>query len=182
MQGKATQRNAHNPRPEQVPKLLTTHTNTMEPQRHPLDFSKLKRGDVISIPELERATCVDQSAGKDFRLAVLNLREQIMREVSIRNGCLVSVEYRERFGIKVLTHAEQSAYTANHFGISIRRAIRSNQFHSSVDVTQLSDREREEHERASRRQAFIISGMMEARRKLLADERTAKKPPELPPA
>lgn len=112
--------------------------------RFPIDYDALKKGDVITRDRLEQIT--GRKAGsKDYQLRLLSLQSQIEREMAHRGQPWTIKITKDE--IRILTDPEASTY--NHaLQVQARCAMEKRyQLNSSVDVAQLTDDQRSQHER-----------------------------------
>lgn len=144
-------------------------------KRHPLDFDKIKKGDVVAISELEEIFGIDRSDDR-FGLRRLGLADRIEREMRDR-GKPVSVR-TQKGALAILTDPEAAEHNPRSVRLGFRRMIRSHRKSLEVDTTNLSDGQRKTLEHNIVVQAKMISGARDGRRLALkATERTV--PPAL---
>lgn len=129
----------------------------MDAQRFPLDFEQLKRGDYLN-PELVEAAAQCSRFDKAFRLKVLRLREMI-RAHFLAKGDLVTV-VSERDGLRILTHSEQADYAPEREERAISQMLLARAEGIAVDLQQLSDEQRQRHERWNQRIGWRTQQLM----------------------
>lgn len=111
---------------------------------YPLDFDLLKKGDSISPERLEALT--QKQRGTDgYNLAVLALRERIVRECRDRGRHFTVALVKG--SLRVLTDEEASLYNARTFRAGFKRSSKSLRRLAKVDASQLSDGQKIDHER-----------------------------------
>lgn len=116
----------------------------MDAQRWPLDFEALKRGDYLT-PEIVEGAVQCSRFDKNYRLEVLRLRAMI-QDSFVSRGDLVTV-VSERDGLRILTHSEQADYAPEREARSVRQMMLAKAEGAAVDLKQLSDEQRQRHER-----------------------------------
>jgi len=124
-----------------------------EAARFPLDFDKLQRGDYLTPEQVEAATLKPRT-DPQFWAAALQLRSMILAHFRAR-GDLVTV-ISEGDGLRILTHAEQAEYAPQREERAVRQLVLSHAEGKAVDVAQLSDDQRQRHERWMLRNAFRV--------------------------
>jgi hypothetical protein len=134
--------------------------------RFPLDFDKLQRGGFLTPEQVEAAT-LKQRTDPQFWAASLQLRSLILAHFRGR-GDLVTV-ISEGDGLRILTHSEQAEYAPMREERAVRQLVLSHAEGKAVDVAQLSDEQRQRHERWMLRNAFRVQQALK------------KPPPELMP-
>jgi uridine kinase len=117
----------------------------MDAERFPIDYDRLTKGTVIGADVVEKFRAV-KCPQTDFEFARLQLRDLVRRELSIRGVSVVIVNDGE--GLRILNDAEAATYTSERFHLRLRQALRQFGDQMSVDVTQLTDDERRQHERS----------------------------------
>jgi len=137
----------------------------MDPRPFPLDFNLLRRGDYLTPEQVEDATLTTRSS-VDYRVAMLQLRDQILAHF-LGLGDVVTV-VTEKDGLRILTHAEQAEYAPTREQRAVRQLLISHAEGKAVDVSQLTDEQRERHNRWLLRNAWRLQQAMKPR------------PPELP--
>lgn len=134
--------------------------------RFPLDFDKLQRGDFLTPEQVEAATLKPRT-DPQFWAASLQLRSLILAHFRGR-GDLVTI-ISEGDGLRILTHSEQAEYAPMREERAVRQLVLSHAEGKAVDVAQLSDEQRQRHERWMLRNAFRVQQALK------------KPPPELMP-
>lgn len=120
----------------------------MDAQRFPLDFQALKRGDYLTPAQVEDATLTPRD-NRHFRTAMLQLRDEIMA-FFLGRGEIVTV-VTEQDGLRILTHAEQAEHAPARARKAAQQMLMAHAESQAVDVRQLTDDERQRHERAAMR-------------------------------
>ena len=138
----------------------------MNDQKHPMDFDALNKGAFISPAEVERIMGVPQSNVARFTLAGLRLRAIIHRQLRIRDRPATCV--CRKGGIAVLTDSEAAVYNAKRFRHGLRHSARSYRRAVSVDVTQLTEEERRDHDRNLVLNSRILSAVARERKNAIA--------------
>lgn len=113
------------------------------PDRFPLDFDSLKRGDYLP-PEAVESAVLAKRLDPNYRIYALGLRDKI-REHFASHGDIVTVVF-ERDGLRILTHSEQADYAPQREGRAIRQIITAQCEGRAVDLAQLGDEQRTRHE------------------------------------
>lgn len=141
-----------------------------EVRYHPIDFDALRKGDVITVEQLERITGYQYGTRK-FDLAVLALREQITRELHDRNYPITVAS--ENGSLKILTDEEAAAYNPQMFRHGFRKLLRAHRRLMNVDATQLNSEQREALERNIVVQGKMISAARSSRQIALQSHKRA---------
>ena len=130
---------------------------------YPMDCSKLKKGDVLTIEDLERITSRKYGT-TDFQIATLKLRRYIECEL-LKLGEVVTI-IQQRGAMKICLDSEASDVnylrTKQHvrgIGNDLRRA-------HGVDPQALTDEQRRDHDRRVVSQSRILQAIASVRRKL----------------
>lgn len=124
----------------------------------PMDFSNLKRGDLIPPAEVERATMC-RSDAPEFWHEQMQLRDDIRRYFRATYGDLVTIRM-EGAGLRLLTHPEQAEYAPHRANRAVRQMLTAQAEAAAVDVKQLSDDQRKSHDRFLLRNAFRVQQML----------------------
>lgn len=123
----------------------------IETNKYPVDFEAITKGDILTIEMLEKITAEKRESQK-FIWKVLALQGQIMDETgyTVKNdgGALV-----------ILTDEESSKYNDRMFYRFKRGMFNRHKLMQAVDVRQLSDTMRSEHERKILNQSRYISAL-----------------------
>lgn len=147
-------------------------------KRHPIDFEQLNKGDKIGTETIEKITGVSRNDWKRYELAVLTLKEQIEKEMAGR-GTPVVIKI-DAGTLLVLTDSEAVQYLNERHRI-LRRQITRNHGKSvnAVDVRQLTEQERLDHERGVLIRSKELQAM-ESVRKHLSSPAYKRSVPGLP--
>lgn len=115
-----------------------------EVQPHPVDYTTLAKGDVISVARLEQILGVARTHQR-FAFKVLRLKRRIERELmKLGNRFTLAVVKGD---LRVLTDPEAAAYTHVEQEHARRRERRRFVQQVAVDVTNLDEDQRKQHER-----------------------------------
>lgn len=119
---------------------------SLDPTRWPLDFERLERGRVLSVEDVERATLTERNDERAFDLARLQLRGQIINYFrDFKHDCVTVVN--DGLGLRILNHQEQAAYAPQRESKAIRQIRLAAAEGAAVDLKQLTDEQRDRHER-----------------------------------
>ncbi len=124
----------------------------------PLDVTKLVKGQILTLDELERHTGVLRSYPK-WRLKLLRVQQEIARERAKRGLGLLTLRILPDQTLKVLDDAEAAQYNARSGKAGIRRFVRAVGRNIAVDTTQLTVDEARSHDRELRKQAMILGAL-----------------------
>ena len=131
--------------------------NEQDIQYFPLDFDSLKKGDNITPDRLEKLT--GKTRGTDgYNLAVLALRERIVRECKDRGKHFTVAVVKGT--LRILTDEEAALYNVRTFRAGFRRSGKSLRRLTKVNVGQLSDQQKRDHER----NLLVFGKMLQAAR------------------
>jgi hypothetical protein len=137
-------------------------------QPYPLDVTKLTKGQVISIAELEHILVMRRDNLQWWK-RLLQLKHKI--EVNRKRMGLPELTMHTHGGeLVVCTDAEASQYNKRRRKIGIRHSLRAVRRNLSVDDSQLTQEEREAHHREIMRGGMLISAIRGA---------TRRKPPQI---
>lgn len=134
----------------------------MEPQirQHPLDVTKLTKGQTLAIAELEPILGLkypDERWG--FRLMRLRAKIEMLRN----RLDLPVITLRSRHGeLLVCDDADASQYNRAMGRRGIKRFRRAAARNIAVDVSQLPEEDQQTHERTLRRQAMMLIAIRKA--------------------
>lgn len=121
----------------------------------PIDFDSVHKGQTWTPDALERLT--ERTCGTDaYRLAVLALRERIVRECRDRGNYFTVAIVKAC--LRVLTDEEAALYNARTFRAGFRRSGKSLKRLLRVDATQLTEQQKMEHERS----CLVFGKMLQA--------------------
>lgn len=129
-------------------------------RRHPLDFDALKKGDTISLAELEDILSI-RSDDPSFPLKRLALQQQIESEMDER-GNPVTVATRKG-QIVILTDDQAAEYNPHCFRLYQRRMAKAHARTLAVDPGELTDIQRRQHEQNVMVQTRVLAAGQEAR-------------------
>jgi len=118
----------------------------------PLDFDLLDKGDVIAAETVEAATGCKRDDPR-YSLKMLGFKEQISKELR-RRGRIVTIK-AEDCSLRVLTDEEASEYNPRRLSVCLRQAAEAHVRNLAVDVANLSDDRRKEHERT-----IVVNGRL----------------------
>ena len=114
--------------------------------KYPLDFQSLQRGQVISQEELaSMLPAEDKENLKKLELFTLSIRDRIEKEF-IERGDAAWIK-SENGGLRILDHAEQSAWLEKEANRHRRGLRKGMLFLSQVDPERLTSEERKSHDR-----------------------------------
>lgn len=119
-----------------------THEN--ETKRYPLDFDAIAKGDQWTPDELEQITSTRRGTTQ-YQFACLELRMRIMRECLDRGKPVTAAMVKG--SLRVLTDEEASLYNAKIFRVGQRKSARSLGRLSRVNIANLTESQKQEHER-----------------------------------
>jgi hypothetical protein len=125
-----------------------------------MDFDILKKGDVISVADVEQMTG-KQSGTKEYAFAALNIVKR-MRDYLFDKEKYWTIAMRKD-AICILSDVEAAIYNPHEYETSRNRIKRLHVQTLAVDSAQLSDEQRETHYRRVQVQAFELSAMRSAR-------------------
>jgi hypothetical protein len=126
---------------------------------YPIDFKSLRKGQVLSTEHLEYVTGVSSLDFEKFAFAVLNLRKEIMD----RTGYTVRIDQRQ---LRILTDAEASVYNHKRLHGRVNGMFRDFNHLRKVDVLQLKDDEKKQHERRLVNCSKYVQAIFGVRRKI----------------
>lgn len=132
----------------------------MEARRLPFDLDTMALGSVLTVAEIEKITGINQTS-IDFALARLNLIGKIRDHLEAKLETDVAVIQHEGT-IKVLTERERAFYEQRNAADAIRMLNRTVRRMLTVDTKELTDEEREEHERQIVRRTMQMQAAKEA--------------------
>lgn len=140
---------------------------------YPLDVSKLTKGQVLTLAELEPILGVSPTSRK-WPLKLLNLRQKIE---TLRRGLGLPIfTFRVKRGeLLVCDDSDASQYNRSMGKRGIKRFRRASVRNLAVDTSKLTDEERQTHERTVLRQAMMLAairGVMHKQPAIAAPQRT----------
>jgi len=151
-----------------------------EPKPYPIDVRALVKGQTITVPELEKILGVTIE-NPDWWARVLILKKKIIIQRARLGLPYFTLNQRGwHGGLHVCTDSEATKYTsqrAQHGKRTFRNALRGK---LAVDVSQLTDDEKKDHEVTLKRMAFEARAWRKASREAIPElaappERTTPK-------
>jgi hypothetical protein len=130
----------------------------------PIDVSSLDKGSVIPQRELETIVRYKVNHPK-YQMAIMHLILWIDRQLEADGRVLVVCQHKG--DLRVLTDAEAAVYTARQQRKARRTLVKNHTKGMHVDVTQLDDVQRREHDRNLHLNAAYIAGGETNRRKAI---------------
>lgn len=121
-------------------------------QQYPVNVSVLKKGDVIDTATLETITG-KKPDNPNWNFALLSVRAFI--EKQSKNEGMRLIPRIDHGTIRIQTDEEAAKYTHHHAGLGRRRFYRNHRRQMDVDMRNLSEQGRREHERS-----IIMNGRM----------------------
>jgi hypothetical protein len=122
-----------------------------------LDLSKLKKGDVITLPQLEMLVGLPAKHGT-FKLQVLKLKEDISRRFRENHQQVITIA-EVRGALHILTDELAAAYNARTFSHGRRKMRRSFYRNMGVDVRKLAAPDIIEHEKHLLHEGWVLQAM-----------------------
>jgi hypothetical protein len=148
----------------------------MQATRFPIDYDALNKGDTIPADRCEQILGIKQSVPR-YALALLGLKERVEDELHERgkNWTLRT----EKGALRVLTDAEASTY--NHHESRRHRHALKRRFAlgSAVDMANLTDDQRKEHERTLYTDGRYVQAMEDTRKQLRSEAHQRATPKQL---
>ena len=143
-----------------------------------IDAAAISPGDVIEIPEVERLIGINRADDPlGYQLGLLQL-QGVVSSLLRRLGKVYTVTCDDK-QINVLTHQEASIYNARRFEKAVASMRRCHRRLTAVDVGQLSQVEREGHDKSIVRQSRVLLGMRLTRGEPIPLAATASDPVRL---
>lgn len=136
----------------------------MSVEHFPFNYDELQKGMSISAERLEQIVGVPR-IHKDYAFKVLAVKERIERELRDRNRVVTVAIIRDC--LELLTDEAAAEYNQQQAKIAIRKLGRAHFRNGHVDVTQLTQEQREQHERNLLINGQILTAIRSIRRKLL---------------
>lgn len=140
----------------------------VEVEKHPFDFDRLKKGDIIPVERIESLSRVSRDSAR-YSLIALKYKDQIESELESR-GRPVTVKI-DRGNLVILTDSEAAEYNKTQFDARKRQMGASHRRAMQVDIGQLSDDQKERH----RRNLLVQGAQLAAMRKVVRVEASAHK-------
>jgi hypothetical protein len=137
--------------------METTEQETQSVQYHPLDVTRLVKGQVLSIAELEpiiRLKHPDERWG----LRLLRLKKNI-DTLRARLGLQLLTMRNDHDTLVICDDANAASYNRSMVKRGVRRVRRAAARNIAVDVSKLTDEDRKAHERAIQRQAMLLAAI-----------------------
>ena len=135
----------------------------MNPERYPLDFDALNKGDVLTPESLARITSTEVGTPA-YQFAILGLRCEIERELEAA-GRPVTVK-QDGDGLRILTDEEATDYNHAQLQAGLRKVARSHRRNLLVDRTQLSIEKQKAHDRRLIAEGAYVQSIAETRKRL----------------
>lgn len=131
--------------------------------KHPIDYDSLRKGDVIPASQIEKitGTKVDH---KNYAFRLLRLKERVERELADR-GKIWTLSCTNG-DLKILTDSEAATYNYVESSHARRKERRCFIRKGAVDVTQLPEDQRPQHERELEIQGKYIQAQNAVRQQL----------------
>lgn len=140
--------------------------NDQIPTPFPLDFDALKKGDVISLGQLQEIT--QEKYGSDaYRFKLMKLSERIQDELDDR-GLPVTVA-SEGGELKILTDPEASNYNGMYFRTRMRQMMRAHRRAMAVERENLTELQKQEHDRRVEVQGRYVGALIGEKEKLAVE-------------
>lgn len=134
-----------------------------KPERFPFDYEALSKGDTITTYEIERVLSINANHPA-FRLALLGLREQLLKSLAILGKHWTVTT--ERNCLNILTDEEASVHNARLFASKERSMKRDHWRQLNVDQSNLSDIQRDQHERTLIVQSLKLAALKQTRKEI----------------
>ena len=130
----------------------------------PLDFDKLQKGSIVPKEKVEELYNISHT-DKLYSLRVLGLREEIERELANRKRPVVTRCIDD--AIHILEDAAAAKYTAHQGRAAVRKLVRTHhRALTGVDVSNLTDDERREHDHEIVKNGKYIQAIKQVRREM----------------
>ena len=136
----------------------------MSVEHFPFNYDELQKGTSISAERLEQIVGVPRTH-KDYAFKVLAVKERIERELRDRGKVITIAIIRD--SLELLPDEAAARYNKQQNRIGLRKVMRSHNRNMHVDVTQLTQEQREEHDKELLVTGQILSAVRSIRRKLL---------------
>ena len=145
---------------------MAQQTETQDAVRYyPLDVSRLVKGQVLTIPELEHILGVPHLDPRWWR-RLLNLRRKI-EVLRAKNGLSLLTTRTHRGELVICDDSDASQYNRSMGKRGIRRFARASYRNIHVDATKLTAEEGKAHGRTLLRQAMMLAAIRGARHRAL---------------
>jgi hypothetical protein len=136
---------------------------TLTPNKWPVDFDKLNKGDIVSREVIERWGGVSANS-RLFGLKLLSLKEVIEREL-INRGKDWTLKICDD-NIVILLDAEASKYNYQMTTRRIKGVMKDHYRQLGVDTNLLSNDEKKIHDRRITIQGFLVQGVTWAKKQI----------------
>jgi len=138
---------------------------------YPLDVSRLVKGQVLTIPELEPILGVKFLSTSDWGLRLVALRDKIAR-LRHRLGLPLLTMRTSKGTLIICDDADASVYNRSVGRRGLRRFGRATVRNIAVDVTKLTQEQAAAHDRTVRRQAMMIAAIRSTQHRELPSPET----------
>jgi len=143
---------------------MSTTVAAGQPNRYPVDFDALNKGDVLPVAELEDIFRIKEGH-KDFVWKSLNLKQQIERELADR-GRPVTVR-NDHGALVICTDEDASDYNHRQRKVALRKLGRSHKRSLQVDRSSLSKEQLDKHDRNNGIYGAVLAAALKVRRRLV---------------
>lgn len=145
-----------------------------DPKRWPFDVDAVEKGSIVMTPEQVDEYSNAPRDSKEWRLAMLSLKDQLERGLAAR-GITGWTVCENKGALVVLSDADASVYNQRLTDQALRTIVRSSIRMSCVDTEQLNDEQVAEHERRLMRNSYLMQGIREAKKKFRVSARQMRK-------
>lgn len=133
----------------------------MNPQKFPLDFDTIKKGDTITEPVC-REIIGTAKTEEQYQIGLLGLKQQIEREL-MQRGIVATIKITRKT-IEVLTDAQASEYNEARQNYALKSFVTSHRRMLGVDSSKLTGQQVVEHDRRLTNGATYLTALTEARK------------------
>jgi hypothetical protein len=151
---------------------------SQEARRIPLDFESLKKGDILTVEQLEAITHRQQGTN-EYNLAVMQLRGEIERRFA-ESGVIVSLRTIDN-ELHILTDDHAVGYSEERFSKGMQIMGRAHNKLLGVDTSKLSDNVKPRHERNVIVQGKILQAVVVAKQEMPKIEPHVRTTPKMGP-
>ena len=148
---------------------MSTENNVAENDEsvryYPLDVSRLVKGQVFSIEELEAIMGIKRDS-PHWWVKLLNLRQKIER-LRAKDGLPLLTTRTHKGTLVICDDADASVYNRSMGKRGIRRFAKASHRNIHVDATKLTPEQANDHGRTLMRQAMLLSAIRGARHRAL---------------
>lgn len=130
-------------------------------REYPIETDGLHKGSVVDSATIELAFGVKVGTDK-FHLAVLQCQEYIERRLAERGEIVVTRQ--DKNDVRICTDSEAAKYTEREFRAGMRKMARHYRKMTTVDRSNLTDEEREAHDRRLEVNGRTLSAMRSVRK------------------